>query len=310
MRRASSCARRSRSARRIGSPASSVNGRPRRARLDGYRLCLRDAADVVAIAAVPPAPSDGDAGSARHGSATRWRRPASAHRSRSSRALGRVDEALAIEAIVTAPATLLDATGRRIVVQDASAAIEVLLPSGADAPAVGTRIRASGRVGLAYGAPRLRADEVTVIGNGRCRGRSSCARHPTGAQEWRLVSITGRIDDVKKLGDRWRAEMLVSAARVVVVGQPGAGIDVSALAEGRMATSRSGSFGGPIRRRPTSGLRSRRGHRRTFGSMARRPPAPRKPARPAPADGLERRAGVVRAPPPGRVAGRQRSTPT
>ena len=59
---------------------------------------------------------------------------------------------------MTAPATLLDATGRRIVVQDASAAIELLLPSDSGAPPVGSRIHAEGQVGLAYGAPRLRAE--------------------------------------------------------------------------------------------------------------------------------------------------------
>jgi hypothetical protein len=65
------------------------------------------------------------------------------------------DRDVRIDGIVTAPATLLDATGRRIVVQDASAAVELLLPTGTAAPPVGTRIRATGRMGVAYSAPTV-----------------------------------------------------------------------------------------------------------------------------------------------------------
>jgi hypothetical protein len=204
---------------------------------DGYRLCLRDASDVVAVAAAVPAPgvtASGPSGSP----ATAGSGGASANGLviPISAALRRLDEDVAIEGIVTVPATLLDATGRRIVVQDASAAIELLLPGGADAPPVGTRIQANGRAGVAYGAPRLRADDVTVIGNGRQPAPLTLRGQPGQAEEWRLASITGRIDDVRKLGDRWRAELLVSGTTVVVVGQPGAGIAVTTMVEGRMAT--------------------------------------------------------------------------
>jgi hypothetical protein len=59
-------------------------------------------------------------------------------------------------------------------------------------------------------------------------------RGPLGAAHtWRLVAASGRIDDVHKLGDRWRAEVVVGAARLVVVGQPGAGIPVERVVEGR-----------------------------------------------------------------------------
>jgi hypothetical protein len=150
-------------------------------------------------------------------------------------ALDRIDQAVAIEGIVTAPATLLDATGRRIVVQDASGAIELLLPIGTDAPAVGTRVHAQGLVGLAYGAPRLRADVLTVLGQGRPPEPLVLRAAPTVAHEWALVTVTGRIDEVHKLGDRWRAEVLLAGKRVVVVGQPGSGIDVTSVVEGRMA---------------------------------------------------------------------------
>jgi hypothetical protein len=205
---------------------------------DGYRLCPRDAADVIAVAAAAILPGAGSSGTP--GAPTS--RPAGVADSATGAtvpiktALGRLDDPVAIEGTVTAPAALLDTTGRRIVVQDGSAAIELLLPGGTAAPAVGTRIRASGLVGVAYGAPRLRADEITVIGTAQPPSPLVLRASPGLAHEWRLVSITGRIDDVRKLGDRWRAEILVSGAKVVVVGQPGAGIVATALVEGRMAS--------------------------------------------------------------------------
>ena len=207
--------------------------------LDGYRVWLRDPADLQLLAAPSPSPSASP-------SATRTPKPTAGASPRPSSspsadtraisiasALRTTDRDVAIDAVVTAPAALLDATGRRIVVQDASGAIEILLTKDIPAPGVGTRIRAVGRVGTAYGAPRLRATTVQRSGAGtaplplRIRG-------PLGAAHtWRLVAISGRIDDVRKLGDRWRAEVVVGAARLVVVGQPGAGIPVEGVVEGR-----------------------------------------------------------------------------
>ncbi|HEX6868998.1 MAG TPA: OB-fold nucleic acid binding domain-containing protein, partial [Candidatus Limnocylindrales bacterium] len=153
-----------------------------------------------------------------------------------ARALRITGRDVAIEAVVTAPATLLDTTGRRIVVQDGPAAIEVLLASGAAAPPVGSRIRAEGRIGVAYGAPRLRADRLLVEGTGHVPQPLVLHGSPTVAHEWRLVTVTGRVASIEKLGDRWRAEIQVGAAKVAVVGQPGAAIPSATLAEGRTAT--------------------------------------------------------------------------
>jgi hypothetical protein len=148
-------------------------------------------------------------------------------------ALKITDRDVAIQAVVTASGTLLDTTGRRVVVQDATGAIEVLLPKDVPAPMLGTRIRAEGRVGSAYGAPRLRADALERLGSGT-RPAPLRIRGPlTRAHTWRLVAISGRVDDVRKLGDRWRAEVVVGAARLVVIGQPGARIPVQAVIEGR-----------------------------------------------------------------------------
>jgi hypothetical protein len=153
-----------------------------------------------------------------------------------ARALRITDRPVAIDAIVTAPATLLDASGRRIVVQDATAAVELLLPTGSTAPPIGARIHAEGRIGIAYGAPRLRVDRFTVPGSGAVPSPLVLHAAPAATHEWRLVSVTGPVLSIHKLGDRWRAEIGLGKDRVVVVGQPGAGIPSTTLVEGRTAT--------------------------------------------------------------------------
>ena len=211
----------------------------RKGALDGYRVWLRDAADIELIAAPSPSPSSAasatptpqpSTGVTPRPSASAKVDPSSVSIATALRVTGRD---VTIEAIVSAPAALLDATGRRIVVQDATGAIEILLPKDVSAPGVGTRIRATGRVGLAYGAPRLRASSVERLGSGSVPAPLRI-RGPLGAAHtWRLVAASGRIDDVRKLGDRWRAEVVVGAAHLVVVGQPGARIPVAGVIEGR-----------------------------------------------------------------------------
>ena len=209
----------------------------RKGALDGYRMWLRDPSDVQLIAAPlddrprrrplrRPKPTTG--ASPRPTASA----PADARAISVASALGITDRDVAIEAVVTAPASLLDATGRRIVVQDATGAIEVLLAKDVTAPGVGTRIRAVGRVGTAYGAPRLRAASLERLGAGAVPAPLRIRGQLTAAHTWRLVAISGRIDDVRKLGDRWRAEVVVGAARLVVIGQPGAGIPVERVLEG------------------------------------------------------------------------------
>jgi len=137
---------------------------------------------------------------------------------------------------VTATTNLLDASGRRIVVQDATGAVEVLLPAGFAAPTVGSRIRVAGKMSMAYGSPRLRAIGVDRLAAGFAIAPLRLFAAPTSAHLWRLVTVTGRIDDVRKLGDRWRTELIVGVARIPIVGQPGAGIPVEKVVEGRTAS--------------------------------------------------------------------------
>jgi hypothetical protein len=187
--------------------------------LDGYRIWLRDARDVLAVsaAATSAAPT---------GAAIVPIRTAAAM----------LDAGVAIEGTVTAPAQLLDATNRRIVVQDASGAIEVLLPVGTAAPPPGSSVRIEGVIGRAYGAPRLRAvtfDRAAGLPAVTARNLETL---PSEGDEWQLVRVTGTVATVTRLGSRWRAEVEVGARQVLVDGLPGSSIPSTALSAGRGVT--------------------------------------------------------------------------
>ena len=204
----------------------------RKGALDGYRVWLRDAVDLLVVAPAPgatvttgPSPTPARPGK---GAAT---------------PVGRILAALRlgagpvrVEGVVTTAATLLDASGRRVLVQDASAAVEVLLPLGTAAPRPGTRVRVEGDLGLAYGAPRVKAATVTVLGSGALPAPRALAGEPGTADEGRLVRLEGTVLDLKRLGDRWRAEVRTSRATIVVAGLAGAGIPSATLREGARAT--------------------------------------------------------------------------
>jgi hypothetical protein len=192
---------------------------------DGYRVWLRDLRDarLTAAAISTSTPKPGASATASTGIA----------KVSIAAAMRATDRDVAIEAVVTAGASLLDASGRRIVIQDASGAIEVLIPSDITAPRVGARIRVIGRSGTAYGAPRLRGTRVTRLGTSAVPQPLRLSGPFTSAHTWRLVSIAGRIGEVRKLDDRWRAEIVVGAHRLVVVGQPGARIPIERMIEGR-----------------------------------------------------------------------------
>ena len=204
--------------------------------LDGYRVWLRDTADVVLVSSPSPSPSPtGSPGSTPKPTAGATPRPTATPVAvlTIAAAMKIKSRDVGIDAVVTTRPTLLDATGRRIVVQDATAAIEVLLPKSVAPPAIGARVRIVGRVGSAYGAPRLRAREIARTGTASVPGPLVVHGALSGSHVWKLVVVSGRIDDVRKLGDRWRAEVVVGTATILVVGQPGAGIPVGAVIEGR-----------------------------------------------------------------------------
>ncbi len=194
-----------------------------RGQLDGYRIWLRDAGDVSRLSAAGPSPTP----TARPGPGA------------SSPAVVTVADALrlgsgnvAVEGVVTVTTTLLDSTGRRSVIQDTTAAVEILVPRDASAPRPGDRVRVIGTLGRAYGAPRITAGTLTVLGHGAEPAPIALPWPPSSALEWRLVVIEGVVNDQRRLGDRWRAEIAVPGGLVPVAGLPGAGIPATALVEG------------------------------------------------------------------------------
>jgi len=192
----------------------------RKGALDGYRIWLRDRDDLEAIVAGTASPS------------------ATSPRATSipiSDAIRREGDSVTVEGAVTAGQGLLDVAGRRIVVADPSGAIEVVLPSGMNVR-VGDRIRVSGEVGRAWGAPRIAAELVEPGFGGSAVLPLVLDGPPGPAHEWRLVRVSGRVVDVRRLGSTWRAELHVRGERVLIAGLAGAGIASTALVEGRPAT--------------------------------------------------------------------------
>ncbi len=200
----------------------------RKGALDGYRLWVRDPEDVLASPSARP---------------HRRARPASPRASATppaprvtiALARGREGKRVTIEGTVTVATTLLDATGRRTIVEDGTAAIELYLARADASIRPGVRVRASGVVGRAWGAPRLRVDALRVVGR-REPSVLDLRTAPGAATEWRLVRIRGTVADVHRSGDRWTAELVSDGLRIPVAGLPGGGIAASTVEEGRPAT--------------------------------------------------------------------------
>ncbi len=200
----------------------------RKGALDGYRLWLRDGADVAIVSPAGP-------------SGTPSPQPSSKGDGRSQpphlpigTARIRIGEVVSIDGVVVAAASLLDATGRRLIVQDRSGGIEVLLPTADASWRPGDGLTATGTVKRAYDAPRLAATSVRRTGR-RDLSPVRLTRAPGPADEWRLARVDGRVDSVHRLGERWIAELRVGADLVPVIGLAGAAIPSTALEVGRSA---------------------------------------------------------------------------
>jgi hypothetical protein len=195
--------------------------------LDGYRIWVRDVRDLHrhSGAVATPAPTASPGASASPNITI-----SIADAIRAGQGTRRV------EGVVTIAPTLLDASGRRIVIEDRTAGLEILLPTDARVPAVGSRIRVEGEVGRAWDAPRLKASQIDILATGIRPVPVMIGRPPTAALEWRLVKVVGSVAEVHKLGDRWRAELAVGTQRVVVTGLAGARIPVTTLVVGRRAS--------------------------------------------------------------------------
>ena len=204
----------------------------RKGALDGYRLWLRDRGDVVITTQPAPTPSATPRGGPTpKPSAGAPKPPLMSVRA----ALVHAGQRVTVEGTLTIGTSLLDASGRRTILEDTTAAIEVYLAAPDAAMRLGTRIRVTGTVGEAWGAPRLRADETRVLGS-RQPAVHGLKSAPTAAVEWRLVRVAGTIVEVHKSGDRWTADLQIHGGRVPIAGLAGSGIASTDLAVGRAAT--------------------------------------------------------------------------
>jgi len=200
-------------------------------RLGLYRLWPRDPADI-AVTGDPSRPGGGPPGGFPRPTASGT--PASPVVSVAD-ALRRAGQKVTIQATVTVRTGLLDSDGRRVTVQDATAAILVRLPSGTSA-SVGQRLRITGEIGTYYGAPQLAATDAVVVDRATVTPLAVRTAPLAAALEWRLVTVSGRIESVHRNGDAWRAELTLSGRTVPIVGLARSGIPSTALVAGRMAT--------------------------------------------------------------------------
>lgn len=195
--------------------------------LDGYRLWLRDTRDVASALApgASPTPSSPGPGS----SAAPAPEPILTARLRDG-------ATVTVVGTVTAGRTLLDATGRRTVIEDATGAIELYLATPDPEVRLGAQVRVTGVIGRAWGAPRLRARSVVVVGQATPTVLDLHTT-PGPAAEWRLVRISGTLLGVRRSGGRWVAELDTgTGGRVPVIALAGAAIPAPAVAPGRWAT--------------------------------------------------------------------------
>ena len=213
---------------------------------DGYRLWVRDPEDVLPIAAPSASPGTSPSASATprasrspspsaHPTPRPSASPAAAPRLTIALARQRQGKRVTIEGTVTVVTSLLDASGRRTILEDGTAAIELYLAHADASLQPGARVQATGVVGRAWGAPRLRADAVRALGQ-REPVVNDLRAAPGAVTEWRLVRVRGTLADVHRSGDRWTAELVADGLRIPLLGLPGGGIAASTVEEGRYAT--------------------------------------------------------------------------
>ena len=212
-------------------------------RADGYRIWLRDPADIVPTEGPGPGPSGSPSGTPATTGPSPSPSPSpcpSAGACPTTQQVVSIGEAivagsgvLTIEGIVTTPPGLLDAGRRETVIQDRSGAILVRLKTSASPPAQGHRIRVTGAVGRAYGAPRITAQTIIDVGADALPATLVLKSPPNAAVEWRLVQISGTIVAAHSALGRWHADILMGRDRISIDGLASTGIPVRLLIVGR-----------------------------------------------------------------------------
>lgn len=154
-----------------------------------------------------------------------------------AQALGRHGQQVAVEGIVNVQAGLLDADPRRIAVEDASAGIMVRLPADFAAPPIGQRLRLIGQVSTYYGAPQLTVNAPPVALERASLPIVRVSAAPLSPSlEWRVVTVAGPVETVRRSGDAWRAELAVGSGGIPIAGVARSGIPSTALSAGSNAT--------------------------------------------------------------------------
>jgi hypothetical protein len=129
---------------------------------------------------------------------------------------------------------LLDSDKQRVTIQDATAAILLRLPPDL-ATRPGQRLRASGSVGTYYGAPQLTASEARAIGKSAVVATTVRSAPLSPGLEWRVVTMSGQVESVRRDGDAWRAELRVGGGGVPIVGIERSSVPSTAIVAGRGA---------------------------------------------------------------------------
>jgi hypothetical protein len=195
--------------------------------LDGYKLWLRRRTDLAILSApAPSGPAAAPGSGATPTAASVYTDLASGLAVR-----GRVVD---VVATVTAGVGLVDWGGPTVVVDDGTAAVAVVLPAAAPAPRAGERIRVVGKVGSLYSARRVVATLVERLSTGQSPEPQRLSRSLTAGDDWRLVSILGRVERLTRAGARWRADVRVAGQPVAVLGEPAAGVSGSGMLVGRL----------------------------------------------------------------------------
>ena len=168
---------------------------------------------------------------------------------------------------MTTRADLLDATGRRIVIEDRTAGVEILRPdrrrgAGRSEHGSASRARSAGRTTRHASRPSA----INVLAVGARPLALDLQRAPTAAHEWRLVRVSGTVADVHKLGDAGgRSSPSAADTRRGQRPRRRRGSRPPTLVEGRTRDDRRdrpaavpGRVGSPLVDRPAEPVRRRR----------------------------------------------------